>query len=73
MVLAVETAARQSKNFRDWRDRIGTGIASLFGFRIHDLVFVARGDLPATSSGKVQRSTVRALYEKAELTRIPNG
>jgi fatty-acyl-CoA synthase len=67
VVLAVEVPSRSADRVADWSDAISTELASLFGFRVHDLVFVSRGDLPTTSSGKVRRAQLRVWYETGEL------
>lgn len=37
---------------------------------LHELVLVRRGTLPKTSSGKVQRTKIKALYEQGELEAV---
>ena len=70
VVLCVEVARRDAESLAAWTEQIDSGVASLVGLRLHDLVFVPRGHLPATSSGKVRRHEVRRLYERGELPRI---
>ncbi len=68
VVLVVEVpTGGDNDRFTEWADAIGSEFASLFGFRIRDLVFVKRGDLPTTSSGKVRRAQLRTQYEAGEL------
>lgn len=62
VVLAVETPPKSRASWDAWADEIGTGVAAALGLRLHDLRFVARGDLPTTSSGKVQRARLREAY-----------
>ena len=50
-----------------WNRQIGDRVAGLFGFRLHEVLFVRRGTLPKTTSGKVRRSALRRLHENEEL------
>jgi fatty-acyl-CoA synthase len=51
------------------RERVSARINEAFGLGVYEVVAVSVGTLPKTSSGKVQRSKTRALYEGAELER----
>lgn len=67
-VLAAEVGADET----DWsRGAIAAGVReavlSRTGLRLKDVVLLAPGTLPKTTSGKVQRARVRALYEAGEL------
>ena len=73
VVLAVEVAGKSSDSFAAWAEQIDGEVANLFGFRLRDLVFVRRGELPTTSSGKVRRSVLRGLYENGELAILGRG
>ena len=70
VVLAVEVPRKSTANLDAWSEVIDEGIASHFGFRLHELFFVARGHLPTTSSGKVRRSEARRMYEEGEFTHL---
>ena len=67
VVLVSETTPQPSDVFEAWNRRIGDRAARLFGFGLHDMVFVRRGGLSKTSSGKVQRSKLRRVYERQQL------
>ncbi len=70
VVLVSETTPQSSDVLEDWNRRIGDRVARLFGFVLHDMVFVRRGVLSKTSSGKVQRSKLRRVYEQQQLESI---
>jgi fatty-acyl-CoA synthase len=63
VVLVSETAPQPKDVLEGWNREIGDRVARLFGFRLYDMVFVKRGGLSKTSSGKVQRAKVKHLYE----------
>jgi fatty-acyl-CoA synthase len=67
VVLAVEIDPRRANPFEAWHDAIRARVAALFGFRPHDLLFVRRGTIPKTSSGKVRRGALREGYLHDEL------
>ncbi len=67
VVLVSETAPRPGDVLQAWNRKIGDRVAKLFGFRLYDMVFVRRGGLSKTSSGKVQRGRLRERYEQREL------
>ncbi len=66
-MLAVEVpepgGSGQDEHEREIRVRIGR----TFGTPVADVVFVRRGRLPRTTSGKVQRNQVRADYLEGTL------
>ncbi|WP_158248079.1 fatty acyl-AMP ligase [Paracoccus sp. SY] len=45
-------------------------VAEAHGIRVHEVVFVAPGIIPRTTSGKVQRSQCRELYQAGSLRRL---
>jgi acyl-CoA synthetase (AMP-forming)/AMP-acid ligase II len=69
-VVVVEVGERDPKALEaldhEVRVRIGRGL----GLPLADLVFVRRGRIPRTSSGKVQRRELRARYLENELERL---
>ncbi len=67
VVLVNESADKADEVLREWSHEIGDRVAQLFGFRLLDLVFVRRGGMNKTSSGKVQRAILRSQYEADEL------
>jgi acyl-CoA synthetase (AMP-forming)/AMP-acid ligase II len=52
---------------------IHRGILESFGITLADLVLVAPGEVPKTSSGKLRRSECRTLYETGRLDRLAGG
>jgi hypothetical protein len=50
------------------RDAITRRIAAEVGLAVSDIVFLARGVLPKTTSGKLQRRKTRDLYAQGTLT-----
>ena len=67
VVLISETAPESDTVLEAWHRQIGDRVARLFGFGLYDTVFVRRGALSKTSSGKVQREKLRRSYEREEL------
>ena len=45
-------------------------IGDLFGLAVGEVVLVPGGTIGRTTSGKVRRAAVRALYERGELTGV---
>ena len=70
VVLVLETTEKDPANLapllRDLRVEIGRE----FGLPLADLVPVKRGQIPKTTSGKVQRGRVRDLYLAGDLDRL---
>jgi fatty-acyl-CoA synthase len=46
---------------------IGNQVRSALGLAVHKVVFVGRGSIPKTSSGKLQRRQTKALFEGGQL------
>jgi acyl-CoA synthetase (AMP-forming)/AMP-acid ligase II len=67
VVLLVETVVREEADKRDLARRITERVIERCDVRLDEVVAVARGTLPRTSSGKKQRSQARRLYIKGEL------
>ncbi len=67
IVLVNETTPQSDAVYEEWNRQLGERIAELFGVRIYDVLFVRRGGLPKTSSGKIRRAELRSLYEDEEL------
>jgi long chain fatty acid CoA FadD26 len=55
---------------RDVKRRIASAIRACHGVRVRDLVLVAPGSLPITTSGKVRRTACRQLYQEGEFVRL---
>ena len=59
-----------SAELSDMKRRIASAIRASHGLRLSDLVFVAPGSLPITTSGKVRRSACRQLYQDGGFSRL---
>jgi acyl-coenzyme A synthetase/AMP-(fatty) acid ligase len=72
-VVVVETADSDPRRLaeigRDIRIRIGRTM----GLPLADLVFVRRGRIPRTTSGKMQRGELRQRYLDGTLERLQDG
>jgi fatty-acyl-CoA synthase len=66
LILAVECASTDSATVCA---RVTARVNESLGLSPHEVVAVAIGSLPKTSSGKVQRSRTRGLYLAEELER----
>jgi long-chain fatty acid adenylase/transferase FadD26 len=58
------------QKLRSMRRDVAAAISSAHGVRITDLVLVAPGSLPLTTSGKVRRSTCAETYRREEFDRL---
>jgi acyl-CoA synthetase (AMP-forming)/AMP-acid ligase II len=67
VVLVSEATPQPSECFEAWGQEIGGRVGQVFGFKLHDMVFVRRGAMSKTSSGKVKRAKLRESYQKDEL------
>ncbi len=79
LVVIVELKKRGSSD-DEVRDRLQTvkrevtsAISKLHGLRVADLVVVAPGSIPITTSGKVRRSTCAERHGRDEFTRLDAG
>ncbi len=71
VVVAAEIKAGTGDHRPDLiRAEIARAVRSAAGLRLEDVVLLAPGSLPKTSSGKLQRSACRARYRKDELERL---
>ena len=66
-VAVVETRARAS-DLQQLRADITTAVRQAFTFNLTDVVFLSRGGIPRTTSGKRQRDLLRRRYMANELT-----
>ncbi|MGF1511226.1 MAG: fatty acyl-AMP ligase [Myxococcota bacterium] len=64
LIVAAET---RSEDHDGLKRRMKSLLQSAFGVRPKEVLLLPPGSLPKTSSGKLQRSKARALYEKAAL------
>ena len=54
----------------DVGDQVVAAIAAAYGMPADAVVFVQRGSIPRTTSGKIRRSQCRAWYENGELAEV---
>ncbi|MFW5739754.1 MAG: acyl-CoA synthetase, partial [Myxococcota bacterium] len=69
VVLAFETAATDQAELDRMTREIRGRIQEVVGLMLDDVVPLAPGVLPKTSSGKLQRTKTRDLYERGELAK----
>ncbi len=69
-VMVVEIAERDPDKLAEMGRAIRSRIGRTLSLPIADLAFVRRGKIPKTTSGKVQRQKLRALYLEGKLERI---
>ncbi len=70
VVLVVETSAKDPATLEPLLHDLRVQIGREFGLTLADLVAVKRGQIPKTTSGKVQRGRARDLYLAGELVRL---
>ena len=68
-VVVVETSVSDSETLRDLEREIRLRVAHELTLSLGDLVFVRRGQVPKTTSGKVRRHELRRRYLADELER----
>ena len=61
-VLLVETPQQDRERITETSSEIRSRIGDAFGLQLADLVFLRRGSLPTTSSGKLRRGEAQAQY-----------
>jgi fatty-acyl-CoA synthase len=67
VVLVSETTPQAPEVLAAWADEIHDQVSRAFGVRLADLIFVRRGSIHKTSSGKVRRGELRRAYSGNEL------
>ncbi|HEY8545450.1 MAG TPA: AMP-binding protein [Acidimicrobiales bacterium] len=67
LVVVAETRA---DDFADLRHRVAERVVEVVGVPARDIVLVAPGTLPKTSSGKLQRSLCKRRYEDGQLVLV---
>ena len=72
-VVVVEATDRDPEKLGRLGHEIKSRIGRALSLPVADLVFVRRGRIPKTTSGKVQRRTLREKYLKRELDRLPTA
>ncbi|MBE7467178.1 MAG: AMP-binding protein [Planctomycetes bacterium] len=69
-VLVMEVSEREGEALADLEREIRQRIGRQIGLPLSDVVFVKRGKVPRTTSGKVQRRELRRRYIDGELERL---
>ena len=59
-----------AEKLRDLKRRVAAAVKNTHGVRVGDLVLVAQGALPVTTSGKVRRSSSAQMYSAGEFSRL---
>jgi acyl-CoA synthetase (AMP-forming)/AMP-acid ligase II len=72
LVVVAEVQRKQIKNYSDLMLKSATlqarkGVSDEHGLRLDELVLISPAALPKTSSGKIQRSLCRTMYEEGKL------
>ncbi|WP_437997112.1 fatty acyl-AMP ligase [Sorangium sp. So ce185] len=67
VVIVFETTASDEQEKQSLRGEVRRVVQQAMGLTVDDVVAVGAGVLPKTSSGKLQRSKTRELYENGEL------
>jgi fatty-acyl-CoA synthase len=70
-ILVVETMDRDREALQKRGQQIRDRVGAVLGLPLMDLLFVRRGRIPKTSSGKIRRAAARELYMEGRLT--PEG
>ncbi len=65
-----ESDEEQKQKLRSMKREVTSAISSSHGLRVADLVFVARGSIPTTTSGKIRRSACAERYRRDEFERL---
>ena len=69
-VLVVEIAPTTSEKLAELEHAVRSGIGRALGLPLADVVFVKRGQIPKTTSGKVQRAELRKRFIEGRLERL---
>ena len=69
-VVVVEVGERDPEKLKQLSHGIKKRIGRALSLPVADLVFVRRGKIPKTTSGKVQRRALREQYLNGELERL---
>ncbi|MFQ5527202.1 MAG: AMP-binding protein [Thermoanaerobaculia bacterium] len=70
IILVVEVSEKDSEKLETLARDLRVEVGHEFGLTLADLVLVKRGQLPKTTSGKVQRSAIRNRYLDGALQRL---
>jgi len=66
----VETTDRDPGKLAELGHAIRSAVGRNLSLPVADLIFVRRGKIPKTTSGKVQRRALRELYLEGRLERL---
>jgi acyl-CoA synthetase (AMP-forming)/AMP-acid ligase II len=69
-VVVVELTSSENQSLAEVEHAIRSRIGRVLGLPLKDVVLVKRGQIPKTSSGKVQRGELRRRYIAGELQRL---
>jgi fatty acid CoA ligase FadD28 len=61
-----------TENLRLINEKITSAISNSHGLSVHDVVLVAPGSIPITTSGKVRRASCVELYQDDGFQRLGN-
>ena len=70
VVLVLETSQKDPERLRPMLRELRVEVGREFGLTLADVVPVKRGQIPQTTSGKVQRGVLRDLYLAGRLVRL---
>ncbi len=70
LVIVSEIARDAAAAWSEVADQIVAAVATAHGTPADSVVFVNRGGIPRTTSGKIKRSECRALYSRGELVEV---
>ena len=70
LVIVSEVARDAVAEWSEVADKIVAAVAAAHGTPADSVVFVNRGGIPRTTSGKIRRSECRALYARGELVEV---
>lgn len=63
-------AEDDAEAFADFKNAVTSAISNDHALNVADLVLVAPGSLPTTTSGKIRRSSCGEMYQKQQFTRL---
>lgn len=69
-VLVVEIPGRETEGLADAAAEIRDSIGRTLSLPLADLIFVRRGRIPRTTSGKIRRGALRSLYLRDKLSHL---
>jgi acyl-CoA synthetase (AMP-forming)/AMP-acid ligase II len=70
LVIVKEIARDAEAEWSEVADQIVAAVSTAHGTPADSVVFVNRGGIPRTTSGKIKRSECRALYSRGELVEV---